>query len=484
MKTSLFRIAFPMSDSISKYDPAKIHYSEQYILLENLYSSLITYSSQGEIVSSVAERFEWIENELHFGIRKDLKTIDGHVINAKDVEISLKRLFILQSNMHGNLKPMLCGEKEVKNLDDRCENLEVEDDFNIVMRFERKNPFLLPMLTSADFSIIPRKSIDPETLKIVDYRNTSGPYYVEKDSENGGLVLFANSKHFYYSKNMPQEVKLVPSRINKKSHSLELFERGEVDLVSTAEGSKTSRMIEYMEMHNDADLFKTIPIRLNVMSFTPTGEANLTENERFIVAALAKKAVLPDLLRKKGMEKTLQIFPSFGQGALTAEQVKKIQKKFEAVKERTFKKKFTAWNFPKESLSKLRKCFPKAEFKHVLAVPGLVDYKAQGLTEPEIFFYGTDISIKEDVSLFSYYMNCYFFNIYGDKGDKWIKEYIKLEKLEERMVMFNKLHYDTLSEAITIPLTLSSYGAIVRKPWRFDFFNIHAGTTLWRLRYN
>jgi hypothetical protein len=81
-------------------------------------------------------------------------------------------------------------------------------------------------------------------------------------------------------------------------------------------------------------------------------------------------------------------------------------------------------------------------------------------------------------------MNSYFFNINGIEGKKWIDKYSKTEDVNERMKMFNKLHYDTLSEVITVPLTFSPYVAIVRKPWRFNFCKLHAGTTFWRMTWN
>ena len=483
MTPDILNVAFPNNGAISDYDPAKIRYDYQYILLENLYSTLITYSQEGELVSSIAERFEWVGNEVHLIVRNSLKTIDGYEINAKDVEMSLKRLFLLQSNMHGDLKKMLCGNAELKNLEDTCPNLEIKDSHTIVMKFQKKDPFLFSMLTSADFSIIPRRSIDAKALNIIDYRNTSGPYYVEKDNGNGNMALAANPQHYNYSKNMPQKIKLVPSsRTNDSNSSLELFKKGLVDLITTIDTVKPPEIIAYAETQNNTNLFKTIPIQLESIRFTPTGEAKFSVKERFEISALMKKAILPDLLKGKGKEATIQIFPPFGQGTLTREQIQEIETEFNAVKATTFTKKFTAWNLPKDTWIKLKQYFPNAEFKHVRGVPGLVDYKANNLEEPELFFSTCDTSIKEDVSLFSYYMNGYFFSIHGKEGAKWIDNYVATESLETRMKLFNKLHYDTLSKAITIPLTFAPYVAIVRKPWRFNFLTLHAGTTLWRLR--
>jgi len=484
MINKAIKVAYSHTDSIYKYDPATIYYDYQYILLENIYCPLITFNPEGELVSSIAQRFEWIGNDVHIKIRDTLKTIDGHEISAVDVEASLKRLFILQSNTHGDLKQMLCGDTKLSNLEDVCPNLQIKDAKTIVMRFKKIDPFLFSMLTSADFSIIPKNSIDSKTLKIVDYRNTSGPYYVEKDNGSGNIDLSANPGHFYYDKNMPQKVEIKNSEVNGKNHSLDMFEKGSIDLLTTIDSTPLDTIINYSQTHNDINLFKTIPIRLEALTFTATGETKLTREERFEIAGLIKGAILPHLLTNKGKEATIQIFPPFGQGALTREQIKDLEERFRAVKLKTCYKKFTVWNLSKDTWPQLQKIFPNAEFKYVMALPGRIDYKANGLQEPELFFHRTDTSIKEDISLFSYYMSGYLFSIHGAAGQRWINKYIETESLDERMKMFNELHYATLSKAITIPLTFSPYVALVRKPWEFKFLNLHAGTTFWRLRCN
>jgi len=484
MKNNNLKVAFPQTALIHEYDPAKIYYAHQYILLENLYCSLMNYSLTGELVSSIAERFEWIGSDAYFTLRKGLKTVDGHEINARDVEVSLKRLFILQSNTHGDLKKVLCGKSELKEIGDICPNLLVKDDYTVVMKLKKRDPFLFSMLTSADFSIIPRRAIDFKTLKILDYQNTSGPYYVRKDNGGGNIELEANLGHFYYSKDMPQKVKFIPSLIDGKSNSIRMFKEKKVDFVTTLDGSLASEVLDSPKTRNDVNLFKSIPIKLIAITFTPAGESRFSVAERFTIASLAKKAVLPFYLNRKGAESTIQIFPSFGQGALTGGQINTLQKKFSLTKADTFKKRFTAWNFPKESLAELSRYFPNAEFKQVKGLPGRIDYKGNSLSEPELFLQWTDTSIKEDISFFSYYMTGYFFSIHGAAGAAWIKRYSETADLDRRMKMCNKLHYDTVSKAITVPLTLSPYVAFARKPWKFRFLTLHAGTTFWRLRCN
>ena len=108
MEKSVFRVAFPHRRPASAYDPAKIPYDSHYFFLQNIYSPLVEYSLNGELVSAVAEKFQWIGTEAHFKIRPDLRTIDGDKIDANDAAMSFKRLFMIGGNTHGDLKRMLC----------------------------------------------------------------------------------------------------------------------------------------------------------------------------------------------------------------------------------------------------------------------------------------------------------------------------------------------------------------------------------------
>ena len=168
-------IAFPSTDRIEDYDPSKIHWDYQYILLESIYSPLIELSNtNGEPFSAVARIFYWRGQKFYLVIRDDLKTIDGHPITAEDVMLSFKRLMILSRNTHGDFKSLVCPEVELKSVFDDCPRMEIEGN-TLILTPRYRSDLLVGMLSSIDFAIIPRKSFDPVSLKITDYRNTSGP---------------------------------------------------------------------------------------------------------------------------------------------------------------------------------------------------------------------------------------------------------------------------------------------------------------------
>ena len=94
--------------------------------------------------------------------------------------LSFKRLMILSRNTHGDFKSLVCPEVELKSVFDDCPRMEIEGN-TLILTPRYRSDLLVGMLSAIDFAIIPRKSFDPESLKITDYRNTSGPYYVDQD---------------------------------------------------------------------------------------------------------------------------------------------------------------------------------------------------------------------------------------------------------------------------------------------------------------
>jgi len=481
MKNRTLKVAFPDVEPISYYDPAKISYGTQYALLQNLYCSLIAYNEKNQLVSSIAERFEWEGNAAYFRLREGLRTIDGRAITAKDVDVSFRRLFALGTNLHGDLRTALCGNKKIKTLNDRCPNIEVKDDRTVVFKFKSKNQFLFSMLTSADFSIIPQSAIDPITLKIVDYRNTSGPYFVESDDGKGRIVMAANPAHYCYSKKMPERLELVPSLKDNKSESMALFESGKADIITTKESRQVPAILKYHASHKDSNLFKTVPLNLTVMTFTPTGMKRFSKEERFAIAAIIRSIVLPDLLSKTGHEETVQIFPEFAYGRLEDGQLSKVLAELEKPRPGKFGKKISIWNLPKELWGAVSNAMPKAELQHVMALPGHMDYAAQGLSEPDLFYYNCDSSVKGDISYFSYYLNSYFFYINGKKGKAWVDKYSNETDAEKQLKMVNQLHYKTLLAGVTFPLAFKPYVAIARKPWTINYYTYDAGNRFWRV---
>src|SRR5687768_10857304 len=90
-KDRTLRVAFPVKLNASAFEPTNINLDYEYIFLENVFSPLVEISKNGSIEPGVAEKVDWVGDELMLTIRKNLKTISGAPITVNDVVFSLKR---------------------------------------------------------------------------------------------------------------------------------------------------------------------------------------------------------------------------------------------------------------------------------------------------------------------------------------------------------------------------------------------------------
>ena len=489
MKTGKIRVAFKYDKAANYYDPVNISFAPEYDFLENIYSTLVEYSPEGELVGSVAESFEWAGSEARFKIRQDLLTIDGKHIDAYDVEQSFKRLFILGGNTHGDLKDVVCPNIELKSFSDKCPGMEVRDaGRTFVFKLKEKKVFLFPMLASIDFAIIPRGSIDKVTFKIKDYRNTSGPYFVSKDSATGQIELSANSRHFHYSKNIPQKVIFVPSGKTEPLQSLDLFSENKVDFITTIDSIPPDIMIDYAEKHKkDATLHSTYALDTFLLIFTSKGLRTFSERERFVIGKKFREIFLEHYLKKPGYEAAEQIFPAFGGGGLSADQLSGIGSKMASASTFDIKRrKIKVWNINftnnfESTEVEYKSLFPGIKFLNVRKIPGRVDYSTEKLSEPDFYLMRTDMGFQEDINLLSYYLGIDFFALEKDTSKQWLHKYISTQDKKERLQMVRDLHFDTLSRAAVIPLAKTPYTALARKPWGFNMSKFHANDPIWRI---
>lgn len=79
-KERTLRVAFPVKLKAAAYEPTNINLDHEYIFLENVFSPLVEISKDGSIESGVAEKMDWIGDELKLTIRKTLKCISNDII--------------------------------------------------------------------------------------------------------------------------------------------------------------------------------------------------------------------------------------------------------------------------------------------------------------------------------------------------------------------------------------------------------------------
>lgn len=471
-----FTVLLGSSGPASLYDPAAIRYSRDYFFLENLFSPLVEYSAADELVSGLAERFEWTGREARFTMRAGVKTADGRAIDAYDAELSLKRLFILGGGQEF-LKPLLCGDKQLASLADQCPGLAVAGDGRVlVMKLPEKKPFVFHLLANISYAVIPGGSLDAKTLRITDYRNTSGPYYVARDSVDGGLELAANPGHYRYSPAMPQSVKIIPLDGELENEQiLSRFREKSADYLPAGLVRSPGDKADFVSANPGYSLRLSRPMRMIYAVFTDSGMKRLSGPERFFIAGKLRGLFGA---RHAMAELPGQIFSM--EGGLSREQLEDIRGRFSAPGGPVLRKTVRA--------RRLYGYFSQDEAAIKEWLPGVVysDLEPQGggraPAPDDLYLLGCDVGFQDDIGLVSYYLGMDFFDMTADGKKKWFSAYLAAPDKKNRIKMLQALHYETLAGGRALPLALLPYASVARKPWTFVFPGLLAGDHLWRLR--
>ncbi|OYZ24209.1 MAG: hypothetical protein B7Y39_01940 [Bdellovibrio sp. 28-41-41] len=479
------RVAFPEQRKSLSYEPTDIRLGYEYIFLENVFSPLVEIDAKGSIQPGVAEKADWINDELRLKIRDNLKTASGVLITAQDVVFSLKRLLVLSGNTHGNFKDLICPGHILKTVEDECPGIKSEGNYVYLNAKERK-PFLLPMLAAIDFAIIPRTSCDPQTLAIINLKETSGPYFVSDDDGNGNIELKLNPNHYHAASDIADIIKLVGMNPKVQGDSLKALVENRVDLLTTIDTVKADELIKFVKHDSDFSIHTTMKIRTMALVFTDRGEREFSAAERRYIGERVKAAFFKIYHDSSGFEKREEFFPSLGEGGLTNDQQSKLAKirsngevePKKSVRIGLMKRgSFDAWSKPiKEEL-------PLADCYHESGPPDLKkDLKPEDM--PHAFVVSTDTAYKEDIGLISFSLNAGFLGVKKPEREKWLANYMATNDKDIRVQKLKALHFEALAAPIIVPFMATPYAAVVRKPWRMELSELYANNPLWLIKIN
>lgn len=479
----VLRVAFPYDKEISFYEPTKIHLAPEYIFLENIYSPLIELNPKdGFPFGGVAESFDWKEDELHLYLRKDLKTVDGHAITAYDAEFSLKRLLVMATNTHGNFKSVICPNDELKSIEDHCDGIVALDEYHLLLKVKGKKQFLAKMIATIDFAIIPKRSVDPKTLKIVDYRNTSGPFYVDKSDDKGNITIKPNPYHYHYNESLPSEIQLVPAVLSKGQNSLDLFKEGKVDHITTIDDLKADKIIDYAKENDDSYVHASMDLRTFAVFFTEKGIRKFSPEERIAIGKELRAKLQEKFLQNSGYKKRHQLFMEVGDGGLSSEEMQDVER---------------AYNDSTLQISKPLKISTVrvgdiADFEEALKDLSHVKIQSGKASDifggdvnsedfPDAFIGGPDVSFMEDVGLISYTVNAGVMGIAKDKRADWLKKYMQTEDKKERVELLKEVHKNALLKGFVVPYATTPYVALFRKGIKSELPSIIGNNLLWKI---
>ena len=412
-------------------------------------------------------------------IREDLSTVDGHSLGIDDIIFSLKRLLILSQNTHGDFKNMICHGDKIKTIDDECDGIKKSEN-TLILKPRVKQDFLLPMLAAIDFAIIPQRSTDPKTLKINDYRNTSGPYYVEEDNGDGNIVLRLNPHHFLFSKDLVPEIQFIPMKGFSGDKVTQWFKEGKIDHITTVQKFQPHNIKELEQ--SQIDLHETIHIKAILAYVTTKGLKKISTKRRLAFAKSLQKSFHEMYSQKKGYRPVHQYLLPFGDGALSKEESTQLKDMMNSVDMDSSGESIYLGNLnlKEDMASTAKKYMPHLRLKKLTKHPNFSDFGNEEI--PDYIMVTTDIGFLDDIGLLSYALNAGDFGLSQEEGQSWLKDYMKTEVKEERIKKIKKLHMDALMEGRLIPLGTTSWFAVVRKPWSLHFSELFANNQLWKIK--
>lgn len=464
-KSSL-NLGYMFFGSINEIDPINIQSIYQANIIENIYSRLVDYDKNGQIVCSLCSSFQIDKNNIIFLFENSSRSVSGKAITAADAKASLDRLMKTQTNTHGSLEYYL----EEKDTAIKVENSKL----TLSSKKDAWAPFVLSLLTSMDFSVVPISSLDKTHEKIINYRETSGPFFVDASDTAGRLILKGNPNHLQYSEKMPERINFIPIHSGEASQA---FLNQTIDMIEVSYFAYDDDINKIVTAIPDVKVHETLRIGLTSLVFTSRAMANSTPQER-LSAGIAIKDIYNKNARKiYGAENTDEFFQSFGQGFITTEQRESLSQS-RAKSERNSARRFTFGVTEKFRHLLKPEDFPSfIELKFFPSYPGFLPEKDR----PDIFIINTDSSFDEDISALSYLFSQGTFSLSKESGATWIQKYMDITSKKDRISHLRDLHFQMLNEVKVFPISSQPYVTISTKKWDFDFPKIYAGAPLWKV---
>ncbi|MEN9722156.1 MAG: hypothetical protein RJB38_142 [Pseudomonadota bacterium] len=446
---------FIRADSI---DPAKPLDLATYQALASLFSRLVYFKEANKLELMAAEHFEWSGATLRIKVKR-WKTRDGYEISARDAAFSLRRLLILDSNSHGFIKDLLCPGEQVRDPTVDCRGIATDGD-QLVLSVEdpRKKKFLLPLLANADYSIIPIPSVDTTkpNLPIIDYRNTSGPFYSDLPRPDKILRAQWNPNFFWDRGNRAETVSF--SLFPDGFQAIQAATQGQIDIISK-DFFLSPEAISLAVASKSLKVSATEPIEQLRIYVTNPGLKNFSRKSR----AFALIEAFHELKKIGYIDETCtlahSLFPPSSLGDLNPNQIKTIEDErrqmldaIASASQSALKPKGIFWafgdpRFQKSISGKHVSLFERSSIKNSKITPE--DFTIQVLPVDSAFY--------EDISLLSYEFSGDRLGLNTETGRQWLSDYMAIEDDELRIARLKEFQFNALKEWMVLPICMRPY---------------------------
>ncbi|WP_409477373.1 hypothetical protein [Pseudobdellovibrio sp. HCB154] len=468
------RVGVGLHESVvAKIDPAQVQSANQALLVTNLFSKLVEYDKFGQLQAGISTKFYWEGHSLVLEFGNKVKTQSGHFIDAQDAAVSIRRLIKLDSNIHVNLKLLLCDIKTVKDVFTNCDGVKVQDKKLILTPKNLKfKHFLLKALTASDFAIVPEQQIDKTTLDILSLRETSGAYYLESRDDKQ-WVLKANA-HYRINETTPKEVILVNLAPNDIWNA---FVENKIDVVTTI-SPVDADVLQQIKSVPDVAIAETMDLKLYFIKFSPKALRDFTAEQRLYLGERFRSVMKEKYTLPISSKETHQIFSDVGYGHLSQEQEAKISSLRANAKTGVFERK-PQFYFYRSVANKY------APFKEILEIDPVLTDQRPYMQKPEerldMFFGATDSAYEESLALIGSNFTQGTFGTNETEASEWMKKYIDTEDESKRLAMLQDLHFKALENGVTVPLFKAPYTAVARNHFKVNQSKLFASTAFWNI---
>lgn len=466
------KIGYEYYESATKLDPANIITIYQANLIENLYSRILEFDNEMNLVCVLCEKFEVADKKLVITFIKNVVTKDGIQVTANDAKKTFYRLIKKNTNTHGNLKNLIDFDRE--------DPISVVGNvLTIQLKETHHSQFLLPLLASIDFSILPNLSSENYGIDdVLDMRNTSGPYYVNRDNDSGNLILEANLNHPLYSKLMPQQIEIVPVEYGQ---GVDDFLNDKIDMLDITyyPGYPQYEKL-YSQINKKFTAHKTYAINMFVLFFSAKAIGNYSQQQLFYVAKIISETYLSFKKYGYGFKKVSEYFQSNGMGHLNEKEIEELNFLRNSSSNVKFDKPIVL-GVIKGSYEKMKNAlheYPEIKVVPYDEDPCFLPYDKR----PDIVVQTIDSSFNEDISLLNYNFSIGNFGVSKKDGDRWIANFIKHENKKERIEILKKLQLDFLKSSLVYPIGASPYWAIANDDIDLKLSEYTPGSTWWKIR--
>jgi len=295
------------------------------------------------------------------------------------------------------------------------------------------------LLTSTDLKIIPTDSIDRKTLKIINLKMTTGPFFLEKDYDGNSIVFSKNSHFISDNNNYPNQISLIKTNFDPTRDEIE---KNNLDVVSSFISLTPNNGFDekYIEAHYP-NRFQTSPMMLENLSFSLAYIKKTTDTERLSIAKIFEDFVQRAEVHTKCSE-AVQYFPNYDTGGLSAEELHRIQIKRQSAKSSTNPKirVMTPERYIKRwNQLGLNKKYPSIEF-------------VKNGEKFDLLLWEIDSSFNSDITLLEYVLSLDIFSFDDKFKDEWLSSFRLLDSIQ-RVKKIRELHFQVLDEVRIYPIT-------------------------------